>query len=103
MAYISTIHPLYIFRMDAVLGSILHILRMKKQPDIYQIKVAGVLDPDWSDRLGSLDIKVCTGDVFCGPVTQLEGYVRDQAQLSGILNTLSDLRYKLLSVTIIEH
>ena len=33
-----------------------------------------------------------------GPLTTLEGAVRDQAQLTGVLDTLTDLNLTLISV-----
>lgn len=74
----------------------------KKQPECYRIEVAGVLDPDWSERLGGMRIETRVGEISGESVTLLEGLVTDQAQLSGILNTLSNLRYKLLSVKMLE-
>lgn len=74
----------------------------RKQPETYRILVAGVIDSDWSDRLGGLRIESRPGDNPNETISVLEGLVKDQAQLSGILNTLSDLRYKLLSVNILK-
>jgi hypothetical protein len=37
-----------------------------------------------------------------GPITELVGKVRDQAELSSILETLYDLYLKLLSVEMLE-
>jgi hypothetical protein len=74
----------------------------KKHPKIYRIDVAGVLDSKWSDRLGGLSIKNGTGDDPNKTITVLEGPIRDQAELSGILTTLNDLRYSLLSVKIVQ-
>ena len=74
----------------------------KKHPKIYRIDVAGVLDSKWSDRLGGLSIENGTGDDPNKTLTVLEGPIRDQAELYGILNTLNDLRYPLLSVKIVK-
>jgi len=74
----------------------------KKISELYRIEVAGVLDPDWSERLGGLHIEPRARGDSNDPVTVLRGHVSDQAQLSGILNTLNDLRYKLLSVKIMD-
>ena len=74
----------------------------RKPPAVYRLTVAGVIDPDWSDRLGGLRIESGTGDDPNEPITVLEGLVQDQAQLSGILNTLSGLRCDLLSVNIVK-
>ena len=64
----------------------------------YTIRVQGVLDAAWSDRLGGLEI-TCEGDSDDeGHVTTLRGQLMDQAALFGILNTLYGLRLPLLSV-----
>jgi hypothetical protein len=61
------------------------------------IRVVGTLDARWSDRLGGL--RVCAaGDAGDGPVTELGGRLLDQAALLGVLVTLYDLGYPLLSV-----
>jgi hypothetical protein len=62
----------------------------------YRICVRGRLDPSWSDRMAGLRITSETGPE--GPVTTLEGPVRDQAELTGVLDTLSDLNLTLVSV-----
>jgi len=62
----------------------------------YRICVRGRLDPSWSDRMAGLRITSETGPE--GPVTTLEGPVRDQAELAGVLATLSDLNLILVSV-----
>ncbi|NOX61116.1 MAG: hypothetical protein GXP42_04100 [Chloroflexi bacterium] len=68
-----------------------------ESPGRYQICVQGYLSADWSDRLGGLHI--VTRETDEGEfVTTLTGEVVDQAVLLGILNTLYDLRYPLLSL-----
>ena len=63
----------------------------------YRIKVQGELPESWSDRLQGMNITVnCSEDN--GPVTTLEGPLRDQAALSGVLNTLYERHYAVLSV-----
>jgi hypothetical protein len=63
----------------------------------YRIVVQGSLDDSWSDRLGGMHI---TRNIRAGqePVTTLTGPLRDQAELSGVLNTLYDLHLTLLSL-----
>lgn len=73
----------------------------RTHPEVYRIVVAGVIDPDWSDRLGGMRIEPGTGGDLNKPITVLEGLIQDQAQLSGVLNTLHGQRYKLLSVKIL--
>ena len=62
----------------------------------YRICVRGQLDPSWSDRMAGLQITATTGPE--GPLTTLEGPVRDQSELTGVLDTLNDLNLTLVSV-----
>lgn len=74
----------------------------RNQPHAYRIMVAGTLDPDWSERLAGLRIESLSGEASNPTVTVLEGFIQDQAQLSGVLNTLCDLHLSLLGVELIE-
>ena len=74
----------------------------RNQPHAYRIIVQGVLAANWSDRLGGMRIESLSGDGRCPTVTVLEGLILDQAQLSGVLNTLYDLRLPVLSVECLE-
>ena len=66
-------------------------------PAIYRIRVQGLLDASWSDRLGGMAIsRTTTGSR--APVTILVGHLTDQAALSGVLNALYNLHLPLLSV-----
>ena len=63
----------------------------------YRIEVQGRLQSSWSDRLGAM--RVLSEQSRKGAsVTVLQGRVSDQAELSGILNTLYELHLPLLSV-----
>ena len=62
------------------------------QPAIYQVRVQGELDEDWSDWLNDLEIHVDEG------VTTLMGRVADQPALHGLLVKRRDLGLPLLSV-----
>ena len=68
------------------------------RPGDYRIRVQGFLDESWSERLGGLRITACALKDLEGPVTELVGQVRDQAELAGVLNTLYELHLTLLSV-----
>ncbi len=63
---------------------------------VYRIMVQGRLDQKWSDYLGGLTIR--SNDVSGQSVTTLSGQVLDQAALLGVLNSLYDLGFSLLSV-----
>ncbi len=65
-------------------------------PANYRIRVQGHLDDTWAERLEGM---VIIHDRAARPsVTILEGYLVDQAALSGVLNTLYELHLPLLSV-----
>ena len=64
-------------------------------PAFFQIRVQGILDSRWSDRLGNAIIK--REGTSEAPITVLSGRFQDQAALLGILNTLYDLGLPLLS------
>ena len=55
-------------------------------------------DENWSMRLGDFRITAVSIKDQEGPVTELVGKVRDQAELSGILETLYEAHFTLLSV-----
>ncbi len=69
-------------------------------PASYSIRVQGILDESYFDRLGDMLIRVINRE-YQNPETTLTGRVRDQAQLMGILNSLYELHLPLLSVSII--
>jgi hypothetical protein len=69
---------------------------------IYRIRVLGFLDESWSERLGGLRITESSRIDQKDPVTELVGKVRDQAELSGVLNALYELHLPLVSVEILE-
>ena len=67
------------------------------RPGNYRIRVEGFLDKKWSARLGGLRITASkAGDQKS--VTVLEGQVRDQSELTGVLNALYQRHLTLLSV-----
>jgi hypothetical protein len=72
------------------------------RPGSYRIGVLGSLDESWSMRLGDFRITAVSIKDQEGPVTELVGKVRDQAELSGVLETLYELHLKLLSVELLE-
>ena len=68
-----------------------------RQPTIYQIKIKGRLDSQWSDWFEGLAI---TPDD--GGDTLLTGPVIDDASLHGLLKKVRDLGLPLISVNRIE-
>ena len=70
-------------------------------PGCYRIEIEGSLGASWSGRFG--DMQVSSSRSKDGSaVTILDGRVRDQAELAGILNALHQLHLPLLSVKRIE-
>jgi hypothetical protein len=70
-------------------------------PATYRIVVQGVLDESWSDRLAGLAISVTTPNGAM-PHTTLFGLIRDQAELSGVLDTLHSLHLPILRVETVD-
>lgn len=65
----------------------------------YRIVVQGCIDESWSDRLAGMRITAVEFENGT-PMTKLVGHLRDQAQLSGVLNCLYDLH---LAILLVEH
>ena len=72
------------------------------KPGKYRIRVLGYLDENFSERLGGLRISHCSLKDNEGPITELVGQVRDQAELAGLLNSLYELHLTLRSVEYIN-
>jgi len=66
-------------------------------PATYQISVQGRIDPDWSDRLAGMTIRLITEEAN-HPITTVDGELSDQAALLGVLNSLYELHLPILSV-----
>lgn len=69
-------------------------------PATYRLVVSGQLGANWRGRLG--DMQITVHESSGGTTTVLEGLIRDRAELTGILNTLSDLHLTLLRVEVVE-
>ncbi len=70
---------------------------MANQPEFYQIRLQGRLDPQWAAWFDGLTIIVTAhGD------TLLTGPVVDQAALHGLLKKVRDLGLPLLSVNRVQ-
>lgn len=70
-------------------------------PATYRIVVQGALSADWSDRLADLAITTTRPEGHA-PQTTLVGSICDQAQLSGVLDTLHGLHLSILKVEKLE-
>jgi len=62
-----------------------------------RIRIEGSLDPSWSDRMGGLSI-TSTGRFDTKTTTVLEGELRDQVALLGVLNSLHEMHLPLESL-----
>jgi hypothetical protein len=71
------------------------------EPATYRISALGTLDKKWSDYCGGMTIE---HDIVLDqyPMTTLTGILADQAALIGILNSLYDMGYPIISVECVE-
>ena len=67
----------------------------------YRIEVEGQLAESWSDRLAGMRITT-RNRADQSFVTTLIGRLRDQAELSGLLNSLYDLHQPILKVEVVN-
>ena len=70
-------------------------------PAIYRIEVEGPLDESWSDRLAGMCINPHKRPDQ-STVTTLIGRVMDQAELTGVLNSLYELHLPILAVKVLN-
>jgi hypothetical protein len=70
-------------------------------PASYRVIIQGVLQPKWTDRLGGLVVTRTTPS-GSGMKTTLTGWLHDQAELNGVLNTLYGLHLPILKVERID-
>ena len=66
-----------------------------------RIEVEGHLDESWSERLAAMRIAT-RKRADQSSVTTLIGRLRDQAQLSGVLNSLYELHLPIVNVETVE-
>ena len=70
-------------------------------PATYLIEIEGHLDKSWSDRLAGMRITTrYRADQTA--VTILIGRLKDQSELSGVLNSLHDLHLSILKVEVVK-
>jgi len=70
-------------------------------PATYRIEVDGHLDESWSNRLAGMRI-TSRQRADQTTVTTLVGRLRDQAELSGVLNSLYGLHLSILKVEVVN-
>jgi hypothetical protein len=71
------------------------------KPGNYRIRVQGFIDESWSERMSGMEITTHDGNDNV-QVTTLDGLMRDQAELAGVLNTLYEMHLPLLSVEYLD-
>ena len=71
------------------------------EPAVYRIRIQGILDTNWSDYCGGMAIQH-EGDAKHTARTILMGKLADQSALIGVLNSLHDIGYPILSVEYLE-
>jgi len=71
------------------------------EPATYRISILGTLDKKWSDYCGGMTIEH-TIILQEYPVTILTGLLTDQSALIGVINTLYDFGYPILTVECVE-
>jgi hypothetical protein len=67
----------------------------------YVIRVQGCLEEVWSDRLANMTITMDLSDQQI-PVSLLQGRIRDQAELVGVVNGLYQMRVPILSMEMVN-
>ena len=67
-------------------------------PAIYRVVIQGAVSEDWHRRLGGMEVTTSSPESD-EPRTILEGRLRDQAALHGLLETLYALHLPILEVT----
>jgi hypothetical protein len=71
------------------------------EPAVYKIRIQGILDKNWSDYCGGMTIEH-EDDPKQNVMTILMGKLADQSALIGVLNSLHDIGYPILSVEYVE-
>jgi hypothetical protein len=71
------------------------------EPAVYQIRIQGILDKNWSDYCGGMTIEH-EGDPKHYALTILIGKLADQSAMIGVLNWLHDIGYPILSVDYLQ-
>jgi hypothetical protein len=69
-----------------------HRKQFTNQARIYEIRIQGQLDENWSDWLEGMEITVDDH------LTTLRGVIQDQAALRGILSKIWDINLSLISI-----
>ena len=68
------------------------------EPGFYRIEVKGRLSENWWSRLGTMQVSVYAPEDDV-EITVLQGAIKDQSELAGIMKTLHELHLALRSVS----
>jgi hypothetical protein len=71
------------------------------EPALYRIMIQGILEKNWSDYYGGMTVEH-ESDPKQHAKTILIGKLADQSALIGVLNSLHDIGYPILSVEYLE-
>jgi hypothetical protein len=71
------------------------------EPAVYRITIQGILDKNWSDYYGGMTIEH-EGDPKHDAKSILLGRLPDQSALIGVLNSLHDIGYPILSAEYLQ-
>jgi hypothetical protein len=71
------------------------------EPASYRIRIQGILDKNWSDYYRGMTIEH-EGDPKRSAMSILTGKLVDQSALIGVLNSLHDIGYPILSVEYLD-
>lgn len=71
-----------------------------QSPALYKISVQGELNENWSDKLAGMQVSVIRTQGN-NAVSELVGQIKDQSALSGVLNTLYENHFTIISVNML--
>jgi hypothetical protein len=71
------------------------------KPAVYKIIVQGMISPDLAERLCGMQVTIKKGPDK-KTLSTLTGMINDQSQLSGILNTLYEMRMTVIAVNMLS-
>ena len=86
--------------LRATIGRMNNVHATMQGPAVYRVRVEGHIPLDWSARLMGMNITTSSDD--SNENSTLVGRLPDQAALSGVLNTLYEKQYPVLSVECLE-
>jgi len=72
-----------------------------KKEAIYKIVVDGILSEDYSNSFTGMQINVIRKEAQ-RPISTLIGEIKDQSALSGVLNSLYDMQFTVISVNMLS-